>query len=213
MSVWARQRGRPPKQRKTPNAECATAATQLPRSCLRPYPRADASANSTMIVRSDDPSLRTVFKVKYVAEGVAYLEGGARAGPDRRHEAGGRETTNLPARQGDSADAADPRVVAELESERGRRNLRGDRHSHAKASGEGRRPGLSFQRRCRSAGAAASAERDAAIPRGDFVHRRRHAGRRSARGSPAPAAAFGEPRARPHRVRLHRTPSATALPA
>ena len=36
--------------------------------------------NSTVIARSDDPSLRTVFKVKYVAEGVAYLEGGRAQG-------------------------------------------------------------------------------------------------------------------------------------
>jgi hypothetical protein len=69
---------------------------------------------STMIARSDDPSLRTVFKVKYVAEGVAYLEGGRAQGlkEGMKLEV---EDTNLPATQGDSANAADPRVVAELE--------------------------------------------------------------------------------------------------
>jgi hypothetical protein len=67
-----------------------------------------------MIARSDDPSLRTVFKVKYVAEGVAYLEGGRAQGlkEGMKLEV---EDTNLPATQGDSANAADPRVVAELE--------------------------------------------------------------------------------------------------
>jgi len=69
---------------------------------------------ATLITRSDDPSLRTIFRVKYVAEGVAYLEGGRAQGLT-----GGMklevEDTNLPAEQGDSANAADPRVIAELE--------------------------------------------------------------------------------------------------
>jgi hypothetical protein len=69
---------------------------------------------STVIARADDPSLRTVFKVKYVAEGIAYLEGGRAQGltAGMKLEV---EETNLPATQGDSASAADPRVVAELE--------------------------------------------------------------------------------------------------
>ena len=67
-----------------------------------------------MIVAAADPSLRTVFKVKYVAEGVAYLDGGSVAGLKEGMKLEiGRAT--LPARQGESADAADPRVVAELE--------------------------------------------------------------------------------------------------
>ena len=69
---------------------------------------------STVISRTDDPSLRTVFKVKYVAEGIAYLEGGRAQGltAGMKLEV---EETNLPATQGDSASATDPRVVAELE--------------------------------------------------------------------------------------------------
>ena len=69
---------------------------------------------ATLIARSDDPSLRTVFKVKYVAEGVAYLEGGRSQGltEGMKLEV---EDTNLPAKQGDSANAADPKVIAELE--------------------------------------------------------------------------------------------------
>ena len=70
--------------------------------------------SSTMIARSDDPSLRTVFRVKYVAEGVAYLEGGRTQGLKEGMKLEVEET-NLPATQGDSANVADPRVVAELE--------------------------------------------------------------------------------------------------
>jgi len=68
----------------------------------------------TVIARSDDPSLRTVFKVKYVGDGVAYLEGGRAQGLTEGMKLEVEET-NVPARQGDSAVAADPRVVAELE--------------------------------------------------------------------------------------------------
>ena len=74
-----------------------------------------AAANIAMLIaRSDDPSLRTVFRVKYVAEGVAYLEGGRAQGLAEGMKLEVKETT-LPARQGDSASAADPHVVAELE--------------------------------------------------------------------------------------------------
>ncbi len=77
-------------------------------------PGAVAGKTATVIARSDDPSLRTVFKVKYVAEGVAYLEGGRAQGLTEGMKLEVEET-NLPAKQGDSASAADPRVVAELE--------------------------------------------------------------------------------------------------
>lgn len=77
-------------------------------------PSAAAAETATLIARSDDPSLRTVFKVKYVAEGVAYLEGGRAQGLTEGMKLEVEET-NLPATQGDSASAADPRVVAELE--------------------------------------------------------------------------------------------------
>jgi|SRR5579863_54886 len=68
----------------------------------------------TMIARTDDPSLRTVFKVKYVAEGVAYLDGGRAQGLTEGMKLVIGES-NLPARQGDSVDVADPRIVAQLE--------------------------------------------------------------------------------------------------
>ncbi len=75
---------------------------------------AEATNTSTMITRTDDPSLRTVFKVKYVAEGVAYLEGGRAQGLKEGMKLE-IEDSNLPAKQGDSANTADPRIIAELE--------------------------------------------------------------------------------------------------
>jgi hypothetical protein len=79
-----------------------------------PAPAATAAEATTMIARTDDPSLRTVFKVKYVADGVAYLEGGRAQGLTEGMKLV-VEDSNLPAKQGDSVDTADPRVVAELE--------------------------------------------------------------------------------------------------
>jgi hypothetical protein len=73
-----------------------------------------SSEAAMLIARTDDPSLRTVFKVKYVAEGVAYLEGGRAQGLKEGMKLEVIET-KLPVKQGDSARAADPRVVAELD--------------------------------------------------------------------------------------------------
>jgi hypothetical protein len=75
---------------------------------------ADAAPASTLIARTDDPSLRTVFKVKYVAEGIAYLEGGRAQGLKEGMKLM-VEDNKLPAKQGDSVNGSDPRVVAELE--------------------------------------------------------------------------------------------------
>jgi len=75
----------------------------------------EASANPVMLmVRSDDPSLRTVFRVKYVAEGIAYLEGGRAQGLAEGVKLFVKDS-DLPARQGDSASTQDPKVIAELE--------------------------------------------------------------------------------------------------
>ena len=73
-----------------------------------------AAEATTIISRIDDPNLHTVFKVKYVAEGVAYLDGGRAQGLTEGMKLV-VEDTNLPATQGDSGNTADPRVVAELE--------------------------------------------------------------------------------------------------
>ena len=77
-----------------------------------PAPEASADV-ATLIARADDPSLHTVFRVKYVAEGVAYLEGGRAQGLKEGMKLEVIDK-NVPATQGDSANAADPRVVAEL---------------------------------------------------------------------------------------------------
>ena len=79
-----------------------------------PAEPAAAAPASTLIARSDDPSLRTVFRVKYVAEGVAYLEGGRTQGLTEGMKLL-VEDSNHPAKQGESVNSADPRVVAELE--------------------------------------------------------------------------------------------------
>jgi hypothetical protein len=72
------------------------------------------SKTAMMLVRSDDPNLRTVFRVKYVADGIAYLEGGRAQGLAEGMKLEVKDST-LPARQGDSASADDPQVIAELE--------------------------------------------------------------------------------------------------
>ena len=95
---------------KTTDSRASGAEAETPAATTAPVVGHVAS----VIARTDDPSLRTVFKVKYVADGVAYLEGGRAQGlaEGMKLEV---EETGLPARQGDSASAADPRVVAELE--------------------------------------------------------------------------------------------------
>ena len=74
----------------------------------------EAGTNSRLIVGGADPNLQTVFRVKYVAADVAYLDGGSAAGLKEGMKLEVRDDA-LPARQGESANAADPRVVAELE--------------------------------------------------------------------------------------------------
>ena len=67
-----------------------------------------------LALRAVDPNLRTVFKVKYVAEGVAYLDGGRSSGLNEGMKLEIKDS-DLPAQQGATVDPADPRVVAELE--------------------------------------------------------------------------------------------------
>ena len=74
----------------------------------------EGAANSRLIVAGADPNLQTVFRVKYVAADVAYLDGGSAAGLKEGMKLEVRDDS-LPARQGESASAADPRVVAELQ--------------------------------------------------------------------------------------------------
>lgn len=105
----------PPEAPASPSAETAaaaevSAAATPPVSAPAPTTTEEAPA---MIARSDDPNLHTVFKVKYVAEGVAYLEGGRAQGLSEGMKLEVVDS-NLPAKQGESANTADPRIVAEL---------------------------------------------------------------------------------------------------
>lgn len=77
-------------------------------------PTAGAPTTTTLIARSDDPSLHTVFRVKYVADGVAYLEGGRTQGLSEGMKLL-VEDANHAAKQGESVNSTDPKVVAELE--------------------------------------------------------------------------------------------------
>ena len=67
-----------------------------------------------LALHSIDPNLRTVFKVKYVAEGVAYLDGGRSSGLTEGMKLEIKDS-DLPPEQGATVDPSDPRVVAELE--------------------------------------------------------------------------------------------------
>ena len=88
--------------------------TESAAASASPAEPAGPAPTSTVIARSDDPSLRTVFRVKYVAEGVAYLEGGRTQGLTEGMKLL-VEDSNHPAKQGESVNASDPRIVAELE--------------------------------------------------------------------------------------------------
>jgi hypothetical protein len=65
-------------------------------------------------LRAANPNLRTVFKVKYVADGVAYLDGGRSDGLAEGMKLEIKDGDMAP-RAGEVVDPADPRVVAELE--------------------------------------------------------------------------------------------------
>lgn len=67
-----------------------------------------------LLLRAADPSLRTVFKVKYVADGVAYLDGGRSSGLAEGMKLEVLDS-DLPVQQGTSVDPSDPKVAAELE--------------------------------------------------------------------------------------------------
>jgi len=127
-------------------------------------------AGAMLIERNDDPGLRTVFKVKYVADGVAYLEGGRAQGLVEGMKLQVEET-NLPTRQGASAHPAnDARVVAELEVSGVAETSAVTEIHEPKRPGEGRGIwlNLSVKRYCFACGTE-SAQFDAPVSRGDFV--------------------------------------------
>jgi hypothetical protein len=71
------------------------------------------SNQPTLTVRAADPGLRTVFKVKYVAEGVAYLDGGHSSGLTEGMKLEVQDSDHLP-REGVAVEPSDAGVVAEL---------------------------------------------------------------------------------------------------
>jgi hypothetical protein len=75
---------------------------------------ASNTSDLRLAIRAADPSLRTVFRVKYVADGVAYLDGGRNAGLKEGVKLEIRDADGT-AKDGTSVAPTDPRVVAELE--------------------------------------------------------------------------------------------------
>jgi hypothetical protein len=66
-----------------------------------------------LTVHAADPGLRTVFKVKYVAEGVAYLDGGRSSGLTEGMKLEVQDSDHIP-REGVAVDSSDAGVIAEL---------------------------------------------------------------------------------------------------
>jgi hypothetical protein len=67
-----------------------------------------------LALQGTDPNLRTVFRVKYVADGVAYLDGGRSQGLAEGMKLEVKDT-DVPPSQGAVGNPNDPRVVAELQ--------------------------------------------------------------------------------------------------
>ena len=75
---------------------------------------ASNTSDPRLAIRAADPSLRTVFRVKYVADGIAYLDGGRNAGLKEGVKLEIRDADGT-AKDGTAVSPTDPRVVAELE--------------------------------------------------------------------------------------------------
>ena len=103
-----------PAAEKTPDLKTPESTETASADSSGADPAAAAAKTAMLMVRTDDPSLHTVFRVKYVAEGIAYLEGGRAQGLAEGMKLLVKDTA-LPARQGDSASNQDPKVIAELE--------------------------------------------------------------------------------------------------
>lgn len=74
----------------------------------------DNAKGPSLALRASEPSLRTAFRVKYIAEGVAYLDGG-RSSCLKEGMKLEVEDSSLPTRNGTSVSESDPSIVAELE--------------------------------------------------------------------------------------------------
>src|SRR5215469_11982781 len=97
-----------------PVPETGSTAAESAEASPAPAEPGAAAPPATLIGRSDDPSLHTVFRVKYVADGVAYLEGGRTQGLSEGMKLLVVDA-NHAARQGESVNTSDPKVAAELE--------------------------------------------------------------------------------------------------
>jgi hypothetical protein len=89
-------------------------------AALKPVPETTEAAPPSAAdeemeaLRAANPNLRTVFKVKYVAAGVAYLDGGRSDGLTEGMKLEIKDSDLAP-RPGQVVDPNDPKVVAELE--------------------------------------------------------------------------------------------------
>lgn len=88
-------------------------STSSPRPATTPAATPSDGAQTILTVHAADPSLRTVFKVKYVAEGVAYLDGGRTSGLTEGMKLEVQDSGHLP-RDGVAVEPSDAGVVAEL---------------------------------------------------------------------------------------------------
>ncbi|HEY2858302.1 MAG TPA: AMIN domain-containing protein [Terracidiphilus sp.] len=77
-------------------------------------PAAESGDQSVPMQAASDPNLKTVFKVKFVADGVVYLDGGRSSGLAEGMKLEVKDT-DLPVKQGIAVDPNDPRVAAELQ--------------------------------------------------------------------------------------------------
>ena len=99
-----------------PSAESAAPAqaNEVPQANPAETTAVDSGAGQQLPAPPTAPSdLRTVFKVKYVAQGVAYLDGGRSSGLQESMNLQVKDS-DLPVRQGDAVEANDPRIVADL---------------------------------------------------------------------------------------------------
>lgn len=105
---------------KAPAASASSRSATAAKDAVAAEPVAKASSNSPtsdqtlLTLQAADPNLRTIFRVKYVADGVVYLDGGSSSGLGENMKLEIRDT-NLPVQQGTVVDPGDAQVVAELE--------------------------------------------------------------------------------------------------
>ena len=109
----AESKAPPAEPQPEPEVAAATPAAESPDASNLVGSTTDVD-QQMMALRAANPNLRTVFKVKYVADGVAYLDGGRTDGLNEGMKLEIKDSDVAP-RAGEVADPSDPRVVAELE--------------------------------------------------------------------------------------------------